>query len=129
MQIETRVNDSDTKKCYSEVFLLFPMRAEVWNVLKRLRKIASETKCPVIDVDMGGRLFVGHFVNQFGQPVLREPLFHVRFPPDGENYDSISEFVKTLEKFTRAGAWRVKVVGAFPAVKLIQDSIQINADD
>lgn len=97
-------------------------------MFKRLGKIASETKCPVIDVDMCRRLFVGHFVNQFREAVLREPVFHVRFPPDREDYDSISEFVKMLEKLARARARRVKVVGTSPAIKLIQDPIQINAD-
>ena len=107
---------------------MFPVGAEAGNTLEGLSEIAAKAEGSVVDVDMCRRLFVGHFVNQFRETVLREPLFHVWFPPDSEDYDSISEFVKLLEKLARAGARRVKIVGAFPAIKLIQDSIQINAD-
>src|SRR5438477_2326296 len=57
-----------------------------------------------------------------------QPLLHVRFPADGEDDHLVADFIQALQELPRSRAWRMEIIGAFPAVELIQDAIQINTD-
>ena len=66
------------------------MSLEIADLLERMLEVALEADRAIVEIDMGGRLFVGHFGDEAAQTVLVEPFFYMFRPSNGEHDDAIA---------------------------------------
>ena len=92
-------------------------------------EIAMKTDSPVVDIHVGWRLAVGDFRDECLKTVTAQPFLHVGRPAHGEHDNAITSRVQMFEEIPGSWAWWMEVIGAAPAIELVQDAVEINTDD
>jgi hypothetical protein len=105
------------------------MRLELRNARERIVEIPREADRAIVDEDVRRRLLARDGIHGVIESVLAKPPAHTHGMPRREDDDVEATRAERLEEGTRAGPRRVPVIGITPSSIVVEDAVQIDADD